>query len=95
MELKLLIMKFFSNFNVTCQIELRNLNNQQIMEYLAAQKVKDAWGKNPCDHPNLEKEYYVGAFLINFVCTQCGQEFTLAQKFEIDEAQKRTGRDLS
>jgi hypothetical protein len=65
------------------------------MEYLAAQKVKDAWGKNPCDHPNLEKEYYVGAFLVNFVCTQCGQEFTMAQKFERDEALKKIVRDRS
>ena len=35
------------------------------MEYLVAQKVKEEWGDKPCDHPVLEKEYYVGAFLIN------------------------------
>jgi hypothetical protein len=64
------------------------------MEYYAAQKVKDSWGKKPCDHPHLEKEYYVGAFLINYVCTQCGKEFTIAQKFELDEARKIIGRDL-
>jgi hypothetical protein len=64
------------------------------MEYLAAQKVKDFWGNKPCDHPHLEKEYYVGAFLVNYVCTRCGKEFTIAQKLEIDNARKEIGREL-
>jgi len=64
------------------------------MEYYAVQKLKDSWGEKPCDHPLLEKEYYVGAFLINYVCTQCGKEFTIAQKLEMDEAQKVLVRDL-
>jgi hypothetical protein len=55
------------------------------MEYFAAQKLKEIWGKKPCDHPVIEMEYYNGAFLINFVCTKCGKEFTIAQKLEIDE----------
>jgi hypothetical protein len=59
------------------------------MEYFAAQKLKDSWGKKPCDHPHLEKEYYVGAFLINFVCTNCGKEFTVSEKFEMDQIRKR------
>jgi hypothetical protein len=58
------------------------------MEYYDAQKVKESWNRKPCDHPHLEKEYYVGAFLINYVCIQCGQEFTIAQKFEMDEARR-------
>jgi hypothetical protein len=60
------------------------------MEYNAAQKVKEEWGSKPCDHPHLEKEYYVGAFLINYVCTQCGKEFTIDQKLELvlSKAQK-------
>jgi hypothetical protein len=64
------------------------------MEYYAAQKVKDSWGNEPCDHPHIEKEYYAGAFLINFVCTQCGKEFTIARKFEIDNARKEIGGKL-
>jgi hypothetical protein len=64
------------------------------MEYIAAQKQKDLWGKKPCDHPRLEKEYYVGAFLVNYVCTQCGIEFTIAQKLEMDETRKVIARDL-
>jgi hypothetical protein len=61
------------------------------MEYYAAQKVKETWGKKLCNHQHLEKEYYVGAFLINYVCTQCGKEFTVAQKMEMDEAAKANG----
>jgi hypothetical protein len=64
------------------------------MEYYAAQKLKDSWGKKLCDHPNLEKEYYVGAFLVNYVCIRCGKEFTIAQKFEIDNARKEIGGKL-
>jgi len=59
-----------------------------VMEYYTAQKLKDSWGKKQCDHTRLEKEYYSGAFLINYVCTQCGKEFTIAQKLELDEMRK-------
>jgi hypothetical protein len=59
------------------------------MEYFVAQRLKDSWGNKPCDHPHLEKEYYVGAFLINYVCVQCGKEFTISQKFEMDETRKK------
>jgi hypothetical protein len=58
------------------------------MEYFAAQKLAESWGKKPCDHQVIEKEYYNGAFLINFVCTQCGKEFTIAQKLEMEEVRK-------
>lgn len=64
------------------------------MEYSAAQKLKDAWGKKLCDHPRLEKEYYNGAFLINYVCTRCGKEFTIAEKLEIDENRSTTVKEI-
>lgn len=64
------------------------------MEYQVAQKVKDSWGNKPCDHPALEKEYYVGAFLINYVCIHCGKEFTIAQKLEMDETIKKDARNI-
>lgn len=63
------------------------------MEYYAAQKLKDSWGEKPCDHPHLEKEYYSGAFLINFVCTRCGKEFTIAAKLEMDVERKKISLD--
>lgn len=65
------------------------------MEYLVAQKLKEEWGDKPCDHPVLEKEYYVGAFLINYVCTSCGKEFTIAQKLEMDEKRKAAAKELN
>lgn len=58
------------------------------MEFNAAQKLKEEWGKRPCDHPHLEKLYYAGAYLVNYVCTQCGSDFTIAQKLERDEIRK-------
>ena len=64
------------------------------MEYYAAQKVKDSWYDKSCDHPHLEKEYYTGAFLINYVCIQCGKEFTIAQKLEMDEVSEKNASKL-
>ena len=58
------------------------------MEYSEAQKVKESWDNKPCNHPHIEKEYYTGAFLTNYICTTCGQEFTIAQKFEMDESKE-------
>lgn len=58
------------------------------MEYYAALNLKEKWGDKPCEHPQLEKVYYTGAFLINYVCTTCGAEFTISQKLELDEIRK-------
>jgi hypothetical protein len=59
------------------------------MEYIAVLKQMEAWGNKPCDHPHLEKEYYVGAFLINYVCTQCGKEFSIPEKLEMELTRKK------
>jgi hypothetical protein len=59
------------------------------MEYIVAQRIKDEWGKKPCYHKHLEKEYYGGAFLVNWVCTTCGKEFTIAEKLEMDQARRK------
>ena len=66
-----------------------------IMEYYVAQKVKDSWGEKPCNHPHIEKEYYTGAFLTNYVCTQCVKEFSIPQKLEMDQIQKKAARRIS
>jgi hypothetical protein len=58
------------------------------MEYYATQKLKETWGDKPCEHPKLEKIFYTGAFLTVYGCTQCGKEFTIAQKLEMDEVRK-------
>lgn len=59
------------------------------MEYFALQALKETWGAKPCNHPHLEKVYYAGAFLINYSCTQCGKEFTIAQKMELFMMRKK------
>jgi hypothetical protein len=65
------------------------------MEYFATQQLKETWGKKPCNHPRLEKVYYSGAFLINYACTQCGADFTIAQKLEMDEMhRKKIGENI-
>jgi len=59
------------------------------MEYATSLKLKEEWGKKPCDHPSFEKVYYAGAFVMNYSCTVCGADFTVAQKMEIDEMRKK------
>lgn len=59
------------------------------MEYLKAEELKKQWGNKPCNHPDFEKVFYAGAFLINYACTQCGTDFTIAEKLEIDELRKK------
>jgi hypothetical protein len=58
------------------------------MEYIQAQKLREQWGNKPCDHPGFEKLYYTGAFLVTYVCTTCGEDFTIPQKMEIEEERK-------
>lgn len=62
------------------------------MEYYVALKVKESWGDKPCDHPHIEKEYYSGAFLTNWICTQCGKEFSIPEKLEMDEKNKELSK---
>ncbi len=62
------------------------------MEYIVAQKLRETWGNKPCDHPHLEKEFYTGAFLTDYVCTRCGKAFTIPQKMEMDEERKHAAR---
>ena len=64
------------------------------MEYYVAQKLKESWSDKPCNHPHLEKEYYTGAYLTNYVCIQCGKEFTIAQKLEMNEVRKKNASKL-
>lgn len=42
------------------------------------------WGNKHCDHPNFVKEYYFGAQTGDFICSQCGREFTKEEKNKIE-----------
>jgi hypothetical protein len=64
------------------------------MEYYTSQRLKEEWGNKPCDHPGFEKVYFTGAFLINYSCTRCGADFTIARKLEIEETRKKEKTSL-
>ncbi|RPH29185.1 MAG: hypothetical protein EHM93_17635 [Bacteroidales bacterium] len=55
------------------------------MEYLAAKKLREEWGDKPCDHPAIEKEYYADTHTLDYVCVQCGEEFTVLEMLEAKE----------
>ena len=59
------------------------------MEYSEALKLKERWGKTPCDHPEFEKVYFFGTYLVNYACTKCGADLTIPRKLEIEEARKK------
>lgn len=42
------------------------------MQLKNALELKKQWGNKPCDHPQLEKEYFQGAQTGDYVCTTCG-----------------------
>jgi hypothetical protein len=48
-----------------------------------ARKIREEWGGKPCDHPELEKEYYLGADTKDYVCTTCGSDFTRKERDEL------------
>ena len=51
------------------------------MDYLKAEELRKQWGNKPCSHPKFEKETHLGWGYVqektgDYVCTQCGQDFT-------------------
>jgi hypothetical protein len=41
-----------------------------------ARQLREEWarkGNSPCDHPELDKEYYLGSGTGDYVCTTCGR----------------------
>ena len=42
------------------------------MQFKEALALKEAWGDKQCNHPNVEKEYYLGTATGDYVCTTCG-----------------------
>ena len=61
-----------------------------------AEKLRQEWGNKPCDHPHFEREYYHGDYITNhedkktndWICTQCGRDFTDEEKKAIEEERK-------
>lgn len=59
------------------------------MQHEEAKRLKEAWGNKHCDHPSFEKEYYLGADTMDFVCSTCGADFTRAEKEKIEADRKK------
>jgi len=48
------------------------------MQYDKARELRERWqskGNPKCSHPELDKEYYLGAQTGDYVCTTCGKNF--------------------
>jgi hypothetical protein len=54
------------------------------MQNSKAQEIREKWGEEQYSHPFLEKEYYLGANTLDFICSVCGQEFTKEEKEKIE-----------
>jgi hypothetical protein len=50
------------------------MNIGGLMQNSKANRLQKAWGDKPCDHPHVEKEYYLGAATGDYVCTRCGAD---------------------
>lgn len=59
------------------------------MQFDKAKRLREEWGDKPCDHSSLEKEYYLGADTMDYVCSTCGKTFTREEKQEIEENKKK------
>jgi len=59
------------------------------MEYFTAKKLREEWGSKPCSHPKIEKEYYTDTHTLDYVCRQCGKEFTLLEMIETKDSQRK------
>lgn len=59
------------------------------MQHEEAKRLKENWGDKPCDHPSFEKEYYLGADTMDFLCSTCGADFTRNEKEKIEEDRKK------
>lgn len=53
------------------------------MQTREAIELRNAWGDAPCEHPEFDKEYDLGADTGDFICTQCGKEFSRHQRDEM------------
>ncbi len=55
------------------------------MQTYRANRLKEEWGDKPCNHPVLEKEFYIDIPTKEYVCTTCGDVFTKAEMMKIEK----------
>jgi hypothetical protein len=39
-----------------------------------AAALRQSWGNKPCNHPDWDREYYLGTNTGDKICTSCGRE---------------------
>ncbi|WP_228773796.1 hypothetical protein [Streptomyces sp. VN1] len=61
----------------------------QVSETTEIQKRWEAAGRPPCEHKNLDREYYLGSHTGDWACMECGECFTRAEVQALRE--KRNG----
>lgn len=58
-----------------------------------AAHLRAVWGNKPCDHPSFDREYYLGAHTGDYVCEQCGRDFSPAEAHEIELDRHKREKD--
>jgi uncharacterized Zn-finger protein len=53
------------------------------MQFQKAKELRKSWAGKPCEHPHIEKEYYLGADTGDVVCSTCGKLFTSDEAKEL------------
>lgn len=61
------------------------------MQMEDAQRLRREWGDRLCAHPSFDKEYYLGAQTGDYVCEQCGEDFTADEVDEIERKRRKSG----
>jgi hypothetical protein len=56
------------------------------MQRKKAVALQQAWGKKPCSHPTLVREYEDGVRTGDYFCAQCGAAITFQQKVELQKS---------
>ena len=52
------------------------------MQLEKGERLRKAWGNKPCDHPQLDQEYYLSAQTGDYRCIHCGMCFPPAEYAE-------------
>lgn len=57
------------------------------MQAERAARLRASWGDRPCNHPSFDKEYMLSAQTGDYICEQCGREFTRDEMLRAETTQ--------
>ncbi|MBO4234796.1 hypothetical protein FO675_10950 [Riemerella anatipestifer] len=58
------------------------------MQLQKARELQQMWGNKPCDHKELEKEYFNSTATGDYACRVCGKAFWNGEKTDEDQKGK-------